>query len=108
MKSGTGHQRRTDTLGDGARCPLRLQLRPILCTAAKCREVPKPAVSRCSNMSCAERQSYSITSSASASSLSGTVRPSVLAVWWLITSSIFDTCITGKSAGRAPLRMRPT
>jgi hypothetical protein len=51
---------------------------------------------------------YSITSSASASSLSGTVRPSILAVWWLITSSIFDTCITGKSAGRAPLRMRPT
>src|SRR5262249_37243080 len=51
---------------------------------------------------------HSITSSASASSLSGTVRLSVLAVWWLITSSIFDTCITGKSAGRAPLRMRPT
>src|SRR5262245_65381998 len=51
---------------------------------------------------------HSITSSASASSLSGTVRPSILAVWWLITSSIFDTCITGKSAGRAPLRMRPT
>src|SRR5215470_3933582 len=51
---------------------------------------------------------HSITSSASASSLSGTVSPSILAVWWLITSSIFDTCITGKSAGRAPLRMRPT
>src|SRR5262245_59586912 len=50
---------------------------------------------------------HSITSSASASSLSGTVRPSIiLAVWWLITSSILDTCITGKSAGRAPLRMQ--
>jgi nitrate reductase NapE component len=30
---------------------------------------------------------YSITSSARASSLSGTVRPSILAVWWLMTSS---------------------
>src|SRR5262249_160899 len=52
--------------------------------------------------------SHSITPSASPSSLSRTVRPRVVGVWWLMTSSIFDTCITGKSAGRAPLRMRPT
>src|SRR6516165_7109260 len=50
---------------------------------------------------------HSITSSASASSLSGTVRPSALAVLRLITSSNLVDCCTGKSAGLAPLRMRP-
>ena len=33
---------------------------------------------------------YSITSSARASSIGGTVRPSILAVWALMTSSNFD------------------
>jgi hypothetical protein len=28
--------------------------------------------------------------------------------WRLITNSNFDDCTTGKSAGFAPLRMRPT
>src|SRR5262249_38290261 len=51
---------------------------------------------------------HSITSSASASSLPGTVRPSILAVWALITNSNLVDCTTGKSAGLAPLRMRPT
>src|SRR5262249_55259507 len=51
--------------------------------------------------------SHSIASSAATSSLSGTARPSILAVAALITSSNFDACITGKSAGLAPLRMRP-
>src|SRR5262249_45461151 len=50
---------------------------------------------------------HSITSSAATSSLSGTVRPSILAVWALITNSNFVDCRTGKSAGFAPLRMRP-
>src|SRR5215472_5705357 len=50
---------------------------------------------------------HSITSSAATSSLSGTVRPSVLAVWWLITSSSLVDCTTGRSAGLAPLRTRP-
>src|SRR5262249_23757942 len=50
---------------------------------------------------------HSITSSAAASSLSGTVRPSILAVEALITSSNLLDCTTGKSAGFAPLRMRP-
>jgi hypothetical protein len=31
--------------------------------------------------------------------LSGTVRPSILAVCWLMTRSNFDACTTGKSAG---------
>src|SRR5262249_49218025 len=50
---------------------------------------------------------HSITSSASASSLSGTSRPSAFAVLRLMTSSNLVGCITGKSAGFAPLRIRP-
>src|SRR5262245_50686246 len=51
---------------------------------------------------------HSITSSASASSRSGTFRPSALAVLRLITSSNLVGCTTGRSAGFSPLRMRPT
>jgi hypothetical protein len=50
---------------------------------------------------------HSITSSASASSRSGTSMPSALAVLRLITNSNFVDCWTGKSAGLSPLRMRP-
>jgi hypothetical protein len=50
---------------------------------------------------------YSITSSAVASSLSGTARPSIRAVEALMTNSNLVGCTTGKSAGLAPLRMRP-
>jgi hypothetical protein len=50
---------------------------------------------------------HSITSSARASSDGGTVRPSILAVWALMTSSNLLACTTGRSAGLAPLRMRP-
>jgi len=51
---------------------------------------------------------HSITSSARASSVGGTVRPSARAVGRLMTSSNLLGCTTGKSAGLAPLRMRPT
>jgi hypothetical protein len=51
---------------------------------------------------------HSITSSARASSVGGTVRPSILAVSALMTNSNLLDCITGRSAGFAPLRMRPT
>jgi hypothetical protein len=51
---------------------------------------------------------YSITSSAVASRVAGTVRPSVLAVLRLITSSYFTGACTGRSAGFSPLRMRST
>src|SRR6516162_5200331 len=51
---------------------------------------------------------HSITSSARASSVGGTSRPSVLAVLRLITSSNLIGCSTGRSAGFAPLRMRST
>jgi hypothetical protein len=50
---------------------------------------------------------HSTIASATASSLSGTVRPSILAVLPLMTSSNLDACATGKSAGLTPLRMRP-
>src|SRR5215467_4116566 len=52
--------------------------------------------------------SHSITSSASASNLSGTSSPSALAVLRLITSSNLLDCTTGKSEVLAPLRMRAT
>src|SRR6516225_5414917 len=50
---------------------------------------------------------HSITSSASASSLSGIWRPSAFAVLRLMASSNLFGNSTGKSAGFAPLRMRP-
>ena len=37
----------------------------------------------------------------------GTVMLSILAVSALMTSSNFDACTTGRSAGLAPLRIRP-
>src|SRR4051812_18301412 len=51
--------------------------------------------------------SHSITSSAVASSDGGIVRPSIRAVCALMTSSNLLACTTGKSAGLAPLRIRP-
>src|SRR5205807_8441067 len=51
---------------------------------------------------------YSITSSASASSIGGIVRPSALAVLRLITSSYLVGFCTGTSAGFSPLRIRST
>src|SRR5262245_30097660 len=51
---------------------------------------------------------HSITSSARASTVGGTSRPSALAVVRLMTSSSLVGCKTGKSAGFSPLRMRLT
>jgi hypothetical protein len=50
---------------------------------------------------------YSITSSARARSVCGTVRPSAFAVLRLITSSNVVGCWTGRSAGLEPLRILP-
>src|SRR5262245_2353155 len=50
---------------------------------------------------------HSITSSAAASNVGGTSRPSVLAVLRLMTNSNFTDCWTGKSVGLSPLRIRP-
>src|SRR6185503_17301119 len=51
---------------------------------------------------------HSITSSARASSVGGTVRPSAFAVLRLMISSYFVGACTGRSAGFSPLRMRST
>src|SRR5262245_17799049 len=51
---------------------------------------------------------HSITSSARASSIGGTVRPSALAVFRLITNSYLVGACTGRLAGFSPLRMRST
>src|SRR5215831_9794984 len=61
--------------------------------AEKCDELPTAA--------------HSITSSPSASSLSGIWRPRALAVLRLMNNSSFVTCWTGRSAGFSPLKMRP-
>src|SRR5262249_723840 len=50
---------------------------------------------------------HSITSSAGASSVAGTSMPTALAVARLMTNSNLVGCTTGRSAGLAPLRMRP-
>ena len=51
---------------------------------------------------------HSITSSARASSVGEISRPSAFAVLRLMISSNLVGCITGRSAGFSPLRMRPT
>src|SRR5215831_19049896 len=51
---------------------------------------------------------HSITSSARASKVGGTSRPSALAVLRLITNSYLVGACTGRSAGFSPLRMRST
>src|SRR5262249_5793876 len=53
------------------------------------------------------RCNHSITSSARASSVGGTSRPSIIAVAKLMTNSNLLACTIGKSAGFAPLSMRP-
>src|SRR5262249_52539883 len=54
------------------------------------------------------RCNHSITSSAMASNLSGTLSPSALAVLRLSVRSNLVGCMTGRSAGLSPLRIRPT
>src|SRR5205807_1703115 len=63
---------------------------------------------RCRLMRCNKRYSYSITSSARASSVGGTSIPSALAVFILMTNSKWVGCSTGRSAGWAPLRILST
>src|SRR5260221_12720246 len=66
------------------------------------RLVPQAAVSNLS-----KPPLYSITSSASASSVGGISRPSSLAAFKLIAISNLVGCTTGRSAGLSPLRIRP-
>src|SRR6516164_1988785 len=64
--------------------------------------VPKADIPHCS-----EESRYSITSSARAESVGGISNPSVFAVFRLITNWKLVGCITGRSPGFSPLRMRP-
>ena len=82
--------------------PLDLSCPTLAACGGKSRSCTKAAVSNRSKAA-----AYSITSSAAASSVGGTVRLSILAVSALMTSSILLACTTGRSAGLAPLRMRP-
>src|SRR5262249_11437451 len=68
-----------------------------------CRERPR---CRAAEQSDELAPCHSITSSASAISLSGTSRPSARAVLRLITSSNLVGCSTGRSPGFSPLTMR--
>src|SRR6188508_679936 len=54
-----------------------------------------------------EWRRYSITSSARASSVCGTLRPRTFAVLRLMISSTFVDCWTGRSAGFSPPSTRP-
>jgi hypothetical protein len=54
------------------------------------------------------RPDYSITSSASAITVGGTVRPSVVAVLRLMANSNLAGACVGRSAGLAPFKMRST
>ena len=56
---------------------------------------------------CANRRHYSIMWSAATSIDCGTAMPSARAVTALMVSSNLSNCTTGRSAGFAPLRMRP-
>src|SRR5262249_46642125 len=67
----------------------------------------KADVSRCSKIRYT-KPAYSITSSARASSVDGTVSPRALAVVKLTTRSNLVGCSTGRSEGFAPSKMLST
>ena len=92
---------KADIGGGLAECPLYPQKRTWISTAVMS--------ALCQKQTHALQQilPYSITLSAVDSSVGGTGIPSILAVWALMASSNFVACTTGKSAGFAPLIMRP-
>jgi hypothetical protein len=95
----------------GSSAPFRACVRHVRCCSdcyqiAALRQTSKRAIKRLMHRS--KKPCHSITSSAMASNLSGTVRPSALAVLRLITSSNLVGCCTGRSAGLSPLKMRST
>jgi len=98
LKSDPGHDRKGSRRAHVSGSP---QLADINASRQHFRIVPKPAVSKRS-----KQRSYSITSSAMASSPDDTSRPSALAVLRLIISWYFVGFCTGRSAGFSPLRMR--
>src|SRR5262249_9079751 len=89
---------RLDELVRGPAAPVRM---PDDCRNARQR-------TRCQDAAMRLRRlvGYSITSSASVSSLRGMSSLSALAVLRLMTNSNLVGCITGRSAGFSPLRIR--
>src|SRR5215510_4970031 len=97
-----GSRASSSAIGGGLSISAMPRLRPRMRGGAICREGPTPD-------SCtAATPPYSISSSARASSAGGTVMPSASAVFILMTSLKRVGCSTGKSAGRAPLRILST
>jgi len=74
----------------------------IQSSSSDVRFVPKADIPRCS-----EDRRYSITWSARPSSGKGRFSPRPSAVFRLITRSNLVACMTGKSLGASPLRIRP-
>ena len=72
------------------------------------RAASRRAADQRDELTASDVHAHSMTSSARASSVSGTLMPSALAVLRLITSSYFVGACTGRSAGFSPLRMRST
>src|SRR5215475_1948998 len=70
--------------------------------------VPMNRHERLQQHACIELCDYSITSSARASSMGGTLRPIAFAVFPLITISNLVACSTGRSLGLAPLKILST
>ena len=89
--------------------PFMSAMPPIATTAVSHSETSRCAITGREQMQQTNvRQcGYSITSSASASNLSGIARPSIFAVLRLITNSNLVDCSTGRSAGFTPLRIFP-
>jgi hypothetical protein len=69
---------------------------------------PCPLWAKSGLMRCNKKDRYSITSSARAIRLGGTVRPSAFAVFRFMTSSYLLGACTGRSAGFSPRSMRST
>src|SRR4029077_664144 len=82
-------------------------LRALLCTSGKRADhgPRRRTAEKCDELA---PPNHSITSSAVASRVDGTSRPSVRAVLRLSTSSYLVGACTGRSAGFSPLRMRST
>jgi hypothetical protein len=69
---------------------------------------PCPGSATSGLMHCIKWHRYSITSSARASRVGGISIPSILAVLRLMMNSNLVACMTGRSAGLAPLSILPT
>jgi hypothetical protein len=108
-------------VGDGWLALLMLARKPILrallIADKPCGWLPEPIREFLRAMACSRGGAepcdhlaaiYSMTSSARASSVGGTSRPSAFAVFRFMTSSYFTGACTGSSAGFSPLRMRST